>query len=174
MPIQNESGGREPAKDELPAERRIDKRFAPFMKIIMAVLIAASLTIALKPADVSAAPKVHTVTFLYGTKTFPEPVFHGANAIAPTDTYIEGYTFLGWVGNIYNVTEDRIILGSYAKNEIPGSSGGSHEHVLFAGNFGSAAQYGGCKVRVQKLLKKYGTHRTTIRTAQKNVLGRRY
>ena len=84
-------------------------------KILIAALLVASITIVCKTTDVAAAtPKLHTVTFMYGTKCFAEPVFHGGNAIAPTDTYVAGYNFMGWVGNLYNVTEDRIILGSYA------------------------------------------------------------
>ncbi len=62
----------------------------------------------------SAKPKIHTVTFLYGTKTFAEPVYHGDNAIPPTDTFVPGYIFGGWVGNLFNITEDRIILGLYS------------------------------------------------------------
>ncbi len=85
-------------------------------KILIAALLVASFTIVYKTTDVAAAaPKTHTVTFMYGTKIFPELVFHGGNAIAPTDTYVPGYSFMGWVGgSLYNVTEDRIILGSYA------------------------------------------------------------
>ena len=90
-------------------------------KILIAALMVASFTLVFKVSDVSAAtPKVHTVTFFYGTKCFAEPVFHGANAIAPTDTYVAGYNFLGWVGgSLFNVTEDRVCLGSYAACPAP-------------------------------------------------------
>ncbi len=69
----------------------------------------------------ASAPKLHTVTFMYGTKCFAEPVYHGGIAIPPTDTYMVGYTFVGWVGNLYNVTEDRIILGAYAVKQLDGN-----------------------------------------------------
>lgn len=89
-------------------------------KILIAALLVASFTLVFKTADVSAkTPKQHTVTFLYGTKAFAEPVAHGGIAIAPTDTYVPGYNFTGWVGNLFNVTEDRVILGSYAKIAAP-------------------------------------------------------
>ena len=89
-------------------------------KILIAALLVASFTLVVKTDDVLAkTPKVHTVTFLYGTKAFAEPVAHGANAICPVDTYVAGYNFLGWVGNIFNVTEDRVILGSYAAVPVP-------------------------------------------------------
>ena len=84
-------------------------------KLVVAALLMGSLVFATQEKDVlAAAPKVHTVTFLYGTKSFAEPVVDGGNAIAPTDTYVAGYSFMGWVGSLTNVTEDRIILGSYA------------------------------------------------------------
>lgn len=79
------------------------------------IALVATVFIAGVIATPSYAATVHNVTFMYGTKTFVEPVAHGANAIPPVDTYVEGYTFLKWVGNLCNVTEDRIILGDYAK-----------------------------------------------------------
>ncbi|MCR5301211.1 MAG: hypothetical protein K6E49_02095 [Lachnospiraceae bacterium] len=88
-------------------------------KILIAALMAASIVVVFKTTDVAAAPKTHTVTFIYGTKCFAEPVAHGGIAIAPTDTYVAGYNFTGWVGNLFNVTEDRMILGAYAPVPAP-------------------------------------------------------
>lgn len=62
------------------------------------------------------AATTHTVTFKYGDKTKIEEVKHGMNAPLPTDTYLAGYTFIGWKGNANKVTEDRTILGTYAQN----------------------------------------------------------
>lgn len=88
-------------------------------KILIAAVMVASFALAFKPADALAKTKTHTVTFFYGTKSFAEPVAHGGIAIPPVDTYVPGYNFTGWVGNLFNVTEDRIVLGAYAKVQAP-------------------------------------------------------
>ena len=62
---------------------------------------------------------VHNVTFIYGTKSITVPVAHGQNAPIPTDTAVPGFQFVTWVGSAANVTEDRVILGSYAKTATP-------------------------------------------------------
>lgn len=81
-------------------------------KITMIILLTAVFMIA--PSAVVSAQSVHTVTFFYGTKYYQTVVPHGGNAIAPIDTAIAGLNFRGWKGNVYNVTEDRVILGMYA------------------------------------------------------------
>lgn len=88
--------------------KRISQVIIAFAAVVMMMAV---VSVPAKAATVN-----HNVTFMYGTKTFVEPVAHGATAIAPVDTYVEGYTFIGWVGNLVNVTEDRIILGDYVKN----------------------------------------------------------
>lgn len=70
----------------------------------------------------SYAAQMHNVTFKYGTTSVDVQVAHGKNATPPSNIQIPGYTFIGWVGNYQNVTEDRIILGSYAQNLIDASN----------------------------------------------------
>lgn len=65
--------------------------------------------------DETYAKAKHNVTFIYGVKSVTVQVAHGANAPCPTDTDVAGYVFNSWVGNTANVTEDRVILGSYTK-----------------------------------------------------------
>lgn len=60
------------------------------------------------------ASNKHTVTFMYGTKIAKVVVDDGGTAVPPTDTYVPGYNFLGWVGNATNVKSDITILGAYA------------------------------------------------------------
>lgn len=91
----------------------------------IAKLIAASMLSAMIMAmafgsnDVYAknATATHTVTFLYGGKISIQQVPHGINSPIPTDINVDGYNFLGWVGDVTKVTEDRIILGAYKKKE---------------------------------------------------------
>ena len=64
---------------------------------------------------------VHNVTYIYGSKTVTVPVVHGGNATIPTDTAVPGYKFISWVGSAVNVTEDRVILGAYQKDNTPES-----------------------------------------------------
>lgn len=66
---------------------------------------------------VNAEAKVkHTVTFLYGNKSSVQQVSDGGNAVIPTDTAVNGYTFLGWTDSSFNVKTDKLILGMYAQN----------------------------------------------------------
>lgn len=66
---------------------------------------------------VSADAKVkHTVTFMYGTKTNVQQVVDGGNAVIPTDTAVNGFTFLGWTDSAFNVKADKLILGMYTNN----------------------------------------------------------
>lgn len=84
--------------------------------------IAATLTVAIVIATTAFpafASQKHNVTFIYGTKTCTLQVEHGCSVLPPTDTYVPGYIFAGWVGNASNVTEDRTILGAYTKVEAP-------------------------------------------------------
>lgn len=61
----------------------------------------------------------HNVTFMYGAKVYTVAVEDGCNATPPTDTYVPGYIFSGWVGNATNVKSDQIILGAYVKVDQP-------------------------------------------------------
>lgn len=85
-------------------------------------VVAALLTVAVVLANTAmptlAAAK-HKVTFLYGTKSYSVMVDNGCSTLPPTDTYVPGYIFAGWVGNATNVTEDRTILGAYTKVDTP-------------------------------------------------------
>jgi hypothetical protein len=91
-------------------------------KIIIAVLGVTLLSLCAFSSDVLAkkrATATHNVTYIYGLKSVTVPVAHGANAPQPTDTYVDGYNFKGWVGNPNIVTEDRVILGAYDKVNPP-------------------------------------------------------
>ncbi|MCR5686741.1 MAG: InlB B-repeat-containing protein [Lachnospiraceae bacterium] len=86
-----------------------------FLKKLL-ILTAAAVIVATAGIKVDASAKtMHNVTFIYGTKVITVPVAHGKNAPVPTDTAVPGYLFLSWVGSAANVTEDRVILGAYAK-----------------------------------------------------------
>lgn len=90
--------------------RKCSAYIAAFMAIVMCV---GMLGVKVAKADGG----MHTVTFVYGDKETAVLVADHGNAIVPTDTQVDGYTFTGWVGNALNVTEDRIILGAYIKND---------------------------------------------------------
>ena len=61
-------------------------------------------------------PQSYTVTFLYGAKNNSQIVNEGENAVIPTDTRIQGYTFLGWSDSANDIHSDTIILGMYSCN----------------------------------------------------------
>lgn len=85
------------------------------LQIVLVVMLVMSFTL----SNVSSvfAEEIHTVTFMYGAKTCVMKVVHGGDAVVPTDTEVPGYTFAGWVGNASCVTEDRLILGNYIRND---------------------------------------------------------
>lgn len=87
-------------------------------KAVSAVLFCTILAVTVLPNDVyaKAKAKTHTVTFVYGTNVVTQQVKHGKDAIVPVNTDVPGYAFSGWVGNAFNVTEDRTILGAYNKD----------------------------------------------------------
>ena len=89
-----------------------------FLKKLSKALVATALSATLLILSVSPAyaAGTHTVTFMYGAKQVVQTVADGCNATLPTDTYVAGYNFLGWVGDASNVTSDRIIIGAYAKD----------------------------------------------------------
>ena len=87
----------------------------PLLKSLLCVLSAAALMMCALITEAHAAVK-HNVTYIYGAKSQTVQVSHGQNAPVPTDTAVPGFTFLSWVGSAANVTEDRVILGAYAKN----------------------------------------------------------
>lgn len=91
------------------------------VKRISAVLLAVAIMFVTLMASASSvkAAGLHTVTFLYGTKSYVTVVPDGGVAFPPSDVEVPGYTFVGWVGDCMNVTEDRIILGAY----VPSGSG---------------------------------------------------
>ncbi|HKM22071.1 MAG TPA: InlB B-repeat-containing protein [Lachnospiraceae bacterium] len=62
------------------------------------------------------AAGAHVVTFMYGTKINQQIVADGGYAAIPTDTAVNGYTFLGWTDSAINVKTDKIILGMYVNN----------------------------------------------------------
>lgn len=86
------------------------KRFA---KTVTAV--AASVAVLVSTCVPTYAAGKHTVTFLYGTKSYVTTVDDGCSVLPPSDTYVPGYIFAGWVGNATNVTSDQTILGAYVK-----------------------------------------------------------
>lgn len=81
-------------------------------------MLAAIFVLTLYANETEAAVK-HNVTYIYGDKSVTYQVKHGANAPVPKDTAVPGYTFVSWVGNAANVTEDRVILGAYDKAAVP-------------------------------------------------------
>ena len=87
-------------------------------KIVPAVMAVCMIAITVFPSESFAKTATHTVTFLYGTKMVQQQVKHGENAVVPTDTAVSGYAFSSWIGDATNVTEDRIILGSYNKDTV--------------------------------------------------------
>ena len=71
-------------------------------KIIIGLLAVVLLSTCAFQSDVLAKKKskaVHNVTYIYGLKSITVQVAHGANAPQPTDTYVDGYNFKGWVGS---------------------------------------------------------------------------
>lgn len=86
-------------------------------KLFLSLVLSIALTV-LMVCPVFAGQK-HTVTFMYGTNKVVMTVDHGTSALPPSDTEVPGYTFLGWVGNPMDVTEDRVILGAYFRNDTP-------------------------------------------------------
>ncbi len=93
-------------------------------KAVICLLSVSVIALSFGGSDVLAKGKkkaaaTHNVTYIYGLKTVTVPVAHGQNAPVPTDTYVAGYNFTGWVGNAMNVTEDRFILGAYTKAAAP-------------------------------------------------------
>lgn len=80
-------------------------------KIVIFLTTAALLVTMCTP--VFAKGPMHNVAFIYGAKQVIVQVEHGKNAEVPKDTYVPGFSFIGWVGNATNVTEDRVILGGY-------------------------------------------------------------
>lgn len=87
------------------------------LKKISKTVVALSTTVAVLAATAmpTFAAAKHTVTFIYGTNVTKVVVDDGCNAVPPTNTYVPGYNFLGWVGNATNVKSDITILGAYAQ-----------------------------------------------------------
>ena len=94
----------------------IMKLFNKCSKIIISTLVAVNVFMATAVPTFAAGNK-HTVTFMYGTKVYQTVVDDGCTALPPTDTYVPGYIFAGWVGQTTNVKSDMTILGAYAKVE---------------------------------------------------------
>ena len=91
-------------------------------KAVVCLLMIGVVAVGFGATDVAAKGRrggSHNVTYVYGLKSVTVPVAHGQNAPLPTDTYVPGYTFVSWVGNTMNVTEDRVILGAYNKEAAP-------------------------------------------------------
>ena len=86
------------------------------IRILGALLSITFCMMLFAPTDVTAAPRKHTVTFIYGDRISQQEVSDGGHAKIPTDTSFIGFTFLGWSNSAVNVTQDRIILGLYANN----------------------------------------------------------
>lgn len=84
-------------------------------KMLFSGLALAGLCVLIMTVSVDAKPK-HTVTFMYGTKTNVQQVVDGGNAVIPTDTAVNGFTFLGWTDSAFNVKTDKLILGMYTNN----------------------------------------------------------
>lgn len=86
------------------------------IRLLGALLIMTFCMMLSAPTNVTAAPRKHMVTFIYGDKINQQKVSDGGYAKIPTDTSIPGFTFLGWSNSAVDVTQDRIILGLYANN----------------------------------------------------------
>ena len=84
-------------------------------KMIFSGLALAGLCVLIMTVNVEAKTK-HTVTFMYGTKMNTQQVVDGGNAVIPTDTAVNGFTFLGWTDSAFNVKTDKLILGMYTNN----------------------------------------------------------
>lgn len=82
-------------------------------KIIATVAITAGIVLTVTVPAFAAGK--HTVTFMYGTKTYQTTVDDGCDVIPPSDTYVPGYVFTGWAGSIKNIKSDMIIMGSYVQ-----------------------------------------------------------
>ena len=109
------------------------------VRSVICTLLAAALALGGSATYTEAAAK-HNVTYIYGTKMTTVQVSHGQNAPVPMDTYVPGYQFLSWVGNTMNVTEDRIILGDYAK-DAPVASVATVQHYTNKVNSNKSAQW---------------------------------
>ncbi len=84
-------------------------------KLVIGGIALAGVCCLLMTSSVEAKTK-HTVTFMYGTKTNVQQVSDGGTAIIPTDTAVNGFTFLGWTDSAFNVRSDKLILGMYVNN----------------------------------------------------------
>ena len=84
-------------------------------KLLFSGLALAGLCVLIMTVNVEAKTK-HTVTFMYGTKMNTQQVVDGGNAVIPTDTAVNGFTFLGWTDSAFNVKTDKLILGMYTNN----------------------------------------------------------
>lgn len=91
--------------------------FKKLSKSIVSVALALTMVVGMTVPAFAGA--MHKVTFMYGTKQYVINVEDGCTALPPTDTYIPGYNFMGWVGNFTNITTDTIILGAYDKVQDP-------------------------------------------------------
>lgn len=97
----------------------------------MTALAVAAFVLAATTVPTLAKDANHAVTFMYGTKAYVAVVPDGGVAVPPADTAIDGYSFVGWVGNIFNVTEDRIILGAYTKVQpVATSNSTTVQHIV--------------------------------------------
>lgn len=87
------------------------------VKMVTAVCLTATLMLAMIAPTYAGV--MHNVYFRYGLKTVVVQVEDGCSALPPTDTYVPGYNFMGWVGDFTNVHSDLIILGAYDKVAAP-------------------------------------------------------
>lgn len=87
------------------------------IKIFVAFNVAVAILLGLSVPTLAA--QKHKVTFIYGTKSYVAVVDEGCTALPPTDTYVPGYVFMGWVGNSTNVKSDLTILGAYSRVDTP-------------------------------------------------------
>lgn len=86
-----------------------------FMKKLSKLIVAFTIT-GIMMASISVptyASNKHNVTFIYGTTIYTASVQDGGTVIPPSNTYVPGYIFAGWVGSSVNVKSDVIILGAY-------------------------------------------------------------
>ncbi len=85
------------------------------LKVALLLVTGALFFTLMNVQEVNAA-KTHVVTFMYGTKINQQVVADGGCAVIPTDTDVNGYSFLGWTDSAVNVKTDKIILGMYVNN----------------------------------------------------------
>lgn len=91
-------------------------------KVKLTVIFPVILLLSLLYINVIHAETIHNVTFIYGTTSEVVQVADGQAAIPPANTYVPGFTFVGWNTDISCITSDITVLGSYINNSTINTS----------------------------------------------------